>query len=177
MGQALRKNQKQQSDGVEGPTVQRMAQAGEDFSIGGDERSGRRYVMRDIPLDRALRRGILSGAEHSALQKYRHHWYHAGQAPTIGSIDLNRIFSGEPGSIAGMPKTESQVFHRQRWREAQNELGERLSVIADHLACREETLEQCGSRLGWRSKPQAIAGASVLLQEAGYRLSKLWGIG
>ena len=61
-----------------------------------------------------------------ALQKYRHHWYHAGQASPIGSSDFNRIFSSEPGTRNGMPMSESQVFHGQRWREARKALGEEI---------------------------------------------------
>lgn len=159
------------------PTRERLAKSNDAFSMGGDERTGKRYVMQDSPLDRAFRKGIISGAEHSALQKYRHHWYHAGQAPTVGSVDLNRIFSAEPGGVAGMPKTEGQVFHRQRWREAQACLGMRSSAIVDKLVCREEGLELCGQALGFQNKPQAISAASVVLSDAGYRLAKLWGIG
>jgi len=164
-----------QADGF--PTRERLAKSDDAFSVGGDDRTGRRYVMQDSPLDRAFRKGIISGSEHSALQKYRHHWYHAGQAPTIGSVDLNRIFSAEPGGVAGMPKTEGQIFHRQRWREAQECLGLRSSAIVDKLVCREETLELCGQALGFENKPQAISAASVVLSDAGYRLARLWGIG
>lgn len=162
---------------VIGPTMERLAKAEGHFTVGDDKQGIRKHHMRDNPLDRALKKGLLSGAEHSALQKYRHHWFHAGQAPHIGSVDLNRIFSAEPGSVAGMPKTESQVFHRQRWREAQHLLGLRASAVVDMFACQEQTLEHCGQSLGWASKPQSIAGASEIVKDAGYRLAKLWGIG
>src|SRR6476620_4371710 len=148
-----------------------------DVTIRWDGRGIKTYIMRDSPLDRAHKKGIISGAEHSALQKYRHHWYHAGQAPTISSLDLDRIFSGGDGGPAGMPKSEGQVFHRQRWREAQQCLGMRSSAIVDRFVCREENLELCGQLIGWANKPQAIAGAAELVKDAGYRLAKLWGIG
>ena len=160
-----------------GPTVERMLRAGESYTVGDDKQGAKKYTMRDAPLDRALAKGIISGAEHSALQKYRHHWYHAGQAPTIGSIDLNRIFSGGDGGPAGMPKSEGQVFHRQRWREAQSCLGIRSTAIVDKFVCGEQNLEVCGQILGWNSKPQAIAGAAEIVRDAGYRLARLWGIG
>lgn len=161
-----------------GPTAERLKAAGDDFVKGGEERGGNpTYAMRDTPLDRAHKKKIISGAEHSALQKYRHHWFHAGQAPTIGSIDLNRIFAGGDSGPAGMPRSEGQVFHRQRWREAQSCLGLRSAAVVDRFVCSEENLEQCGQMLGWTSKPQAIAGASEIIRDAGYRLAKLWGIG
>lgn len=159
------------------PTSERLALAGIDLVIGGDERTGRRYVMQDNPLDRAFKKGVLSGSGHSALQKYRHHWYHAGHAPTISSVDLDRIYSAEPCGPAGMPRSEGQVFHRQRWREARGELGDKSCGLVDNLVCGELSLELCGYAMGWKSKPQAIAAATAVLQDSGYRLSKLWGIG
>lgn len=159
------------------PTPERLRMAGTDFALGGEDRGIKTYTMKDIPLDRAHKKGIISGAEHSALQKYRHHWYHAGQAPTVRSLDLDRIFSGGEGAPAGMPKSEGQLFHRQRWREAQQCLGPRSSAIVDRFVCQEENLEVCGQAIGWNSKPQAIAGAAELVKDAGYRLAKLWGVG
>lgn len=166
------------ADGI--PTPERIRIAGEDgVVIGGEKegRSARRYVMRDSPLDRALNRRVITGAEHSALQKYRHHWYHGGQAPHVGSVDLNRIFSSEGGNVAGMPASEAQVFHRQRWREAREMLGHRSSIVIDNFVCSENSLEICGYSIGWNSKPQAIAVATEIVKDAAYRLAKLWGIG
>lgn len=160
-----------------GPTVERMQKAEGGFTLGDDKQGGKKYTMRDTPLDRAFAKKIITGAEHSALQKYRHHWYHAGQAPAVSSLDLNRIFAGGDSGPAGMPKSEGQAFHRQRWREAQAALGMRSSVVVDRFVCSEENLENCGYALGWNSKPQAIAGATEILRDAGYRLARLWGIG
>jgi len=159
------------------PTKERLRMAGNDFALGGEDRGIKTYTMRDSPLDRAHKKGIISGAEHSALQKFRHHWYHSGQAPAISSLDLDRVFSGEPGGVHGMPKSEGQVFHRQRWKEAQEKLGARSTPVVEMFVCHEGNLEICGQMLGWNSKPQAIAGAAELVKDAGYRLAKLWGIG
>lgn len=159
------------------PTAERIVKSNGDFTLGGEDRGIKTYIMRDSPLDRAHKKGIISGAEHSALQKYRHHWYHAGQAPTISSLDLDRIFSGGEFGPAGMPKSEGQVFHRQRWREAQQCLGLRSAPVVELFVCEERNLEYCGQSIGWSSKPQAIAGAAELVKDAGYRLAKLWGIG
>lgn len=168
----------QQGESPDGrPTVSRLARAGENYAIGGDDRTGKRYVMQDAPLDRALRKRIISGAEHSALQKYRHHWYHAGQAPHVGSIDLNRVFSSEGGNVAGMPTSERQVFHRQRWREAQAALGHRPLIVVDNVVCHENSLEVSGYAVGYGAQASAIRGAGRMLSEAGHVLARLWGIG
>lgn len=159
------------------PTSERLSKSEGHFTLGGDERTGRRYMMHDTPLDRALRKGMISGAQHSALKKYRHHWFHAGAAPHFGSVDLNRIFAPTTGGTHGLAITENQCFHAQRREEAVKELGPRLALLVGKLVCEESPLDVCGASLGWKSKPQAIAAATEMLQEAGARLSRLWRIG
>ena len=92
------------------PTTERLMVAGVDLVIGGDERSGRRYVMQDNPLDRAFKKGVISGAGHSVPQPDRHHRYHAGQASPIGSSDFNRIFSAGAAPRTRNEMSESQVL-------------------------------------------------------------------
>jgi hypothetical protein len=80
-------------------------------------------TMRDTPIERALARGIVSPAQYTAAIKYRHHWYHAGLASPLASVELDRIFAPDLTSYSGMPRTEAQVFHRQRYREAVQHIG------------------------------------------------------
>src|SRR5262245_39378174 len=96
------------------PTRERLRRAGPDVARG---HTGQ-ITMRDSPLERAFARNALTPEQYSAGQKYRHHWYHAGLADRLESIDLNRVFAIDLGAYAGMAKTESQLFHRQRYREA-----------------------------------------------------------
>jgi hypothetical protein len=91
-----------------------LRRAGPDVARG---HSGQ-ITMRDSPLERALARNALTPEQYSAGQKYRHHWYHAGLADRLESIDLNRVFAIDVGAYSGMAKTENQLFHRQRYREA-----------------------------------------------------------
>ena len=69
------------------PTPERLRRAGPDVARG---HTGQ-ITMRDSPLERALARNALTPEQYSAGQKYRHHWYHAGLADRLESIDLNRI--------------------------------------------------------------------------------------
>jgi hypothetical protein len=119
------------------------------------------------------RRGI--GSWHH--QKYRHHWYHAGLADRLESIDLNRIFAIDLGAYSGMAKTESQLFHRQRYREAAQAVGKIGSHVLEWAVCREIALEQVGQTLGWSGRPQAYAAAVERMKTALDELCKLWGIG
>lgn len=159
------------------PTAERLAKAGIDLTIGGDERTGRRYVMRDNPLDRALRKKMISGVQHSALHKYRHHWYHGGLSPILSSVDLNRIFSAEPGGMSGMAKSEGQVFHRKRWREANDALSYKSGIVVSKIVCEEESLDTAGAAIGFASKDKAITEAAKELRKAADILSELWRIG
>lgn len=160
-----------------GPTPERLAKAGEDIAQVFDN-DGRKIIsMRDAPLDRMLSRHAIDPVEYTALQRFKHHWHHAGLTPGVGSVDPNRVFSSDPTNFSGMAKSERQAHHRQQWREACEILGHRSRIIVDNVVCAENSLEVAGYAIGWQSKPQAIAAASEILRDAGYRLAKLWGIG
>ena len=161
----------------EGPTAERLAKSGGHFTVGDNQQGGKIHTMRDRPLDRMFARDAISGAEYAALQKYHHHWHHAGLEMGMGSVDLNRVFASDPGAFSGMAKTEAQAHHRKQWRDARALLGHRVGIVVDNVVCAGNSLEVAGFGVGWRSKPQAIAAATEMLRDGGYRLAKLWGIG
>jgi len=160
-----------------GPTAERLAKAEGFFVVGDDKRGGKVHTMRDDPLARMFARHAISGPEYSALQKYHHHWHHAGLEGGVGTVDLNRIFSSDPGSMSGMSKTEAQYHHRKQWRDARALMGLRVGIVVDNVVCAGHSLELAGFSIGWTNKPQAIAAATEMLRDGGHRLAKLWGIG
>ncbi|MCK1520210.1 hypothetical protein [Bradyrhizobium sp. 17] len=160
-----------------GPTRERLAKADGFFTVGDDQQGGKVHTMRDDPVGRMFARKVITGAEYSALQKYHMHWHRAGLEMGVGTVDLNRIFSNDPGSMSGMAKTEAQAHHRKQWRDARGLLGHRTGIVVDSVVCAGNTLQDAGSAIGWANKPQAIAAATEAVRDAGYRLAKLWGIG
>jgi len=131
-----------------GPTLERLAAAGHNFTVGGDERTGTRvYHFHDSPLDRLYSRlkqadksregfaAVMS--EWTALRKYRHHWYFAGLDPSPRTVDLNRIFCPDATNMSGMAKTEQQSFHRQMYRKAAEIIGHKSSILIDNFVCYE----------------------------------------
>jgi Domain of unknown function (DUF6456) len=155
------------------PTPERMRRAGGDVERG---HTGQ-ITMRDSPLERALRRNIITPEQYSAGQKYRHHWYHAGLSDPLQSLDLSRVFATDAGAFSGMPKSENQLFHRQRYREAVRAVGKIGSHVLDWAVCREIELAQVGASLGWSSRAQAYAAAVERMKAALDELCRLWGIG
>jgi hypothetical protein len=149
------------------PTPERLRRAGPDVARGHTGQITKRAFARDA----------LTPEQYSAGQKYRHHWYHAGLADPLESIDLNRIVAIDLGAYSGMAKTESQLFHRQRYREAAQAVGKIGSHVLEWAVCREIALEQVGQTLGWSSRPQAYAAAVERMKMALDELCKLWGIG
>jgi hypothetical protein len=147
------------------------------YTVGDDKQGGKIHTMRDQPLDRMFARQAITGAEYAALQKYHHHWHHAGLEMSLVSADLNRVFASDPGSLSGMAKTEAQAHHRKQWRDARASLGLRTGIVVDNVVCAGHSLEVAGFSIGWSNKPQAIAAATEAIRDAGYRLAKLWGIG
>src|SRR5262245_7723083 len=98
-------------------------------------------------------------------------------ASPYSTVELNRIFASDLTNFSGMAKTEAQVFHRQRYREAVQHIGMIGAAVVEQVACQEISLEQAGYKLGWGSKPQAIAAATERMKAALDRLVELWGVG
>ncbi|MDR3468824.1 MAG: hypothetical protein P4M07_23080 [Xanthobacteraceae bacterium] len=159
------------------PTQERLRHAEGAVEIGDDGQGARVYTLRDAPIERMQSRGALEPKEYSALMKFKAHWVQAGLSPSIGSIDLARVFASDPGNYSGMAKTERQVFHRQRYREAVQHIGLRAALVVERVVCAEQTLEMAGFALNWKTPAQARAAATELLRDAGERLAALWGIG
>ena len=154
------------------PTPERIRRAGADFERGDTGR----ITMRDSPLERARARELITHQQYAVGQKYRHHWYYAGLADQLQSIDVERIFAADRTYCFGMPKTEAQLFHRQRYREATQAVGKIGSHVLDWVVCREAPFDQIGYTLGWGSRPQAYAAAVERMKTALDELSKLWGL-
>jgi hypothetical protein len=154
------------------PTPERIRRAGGDIERGDTGQ----VTMRDNPLERAKARDVITPAQHSAAQKYRHHWYHAGLADQVASADLNRVFAPDLGAFSGMAKSEPQAFHRQRYREAVQAIGKIGSHVLDWAVCRDIALEQIGYSLGWSGRAQAYAAAVERMKTALDELCRLWGI-
>jgi hypothetical protein len=170
----------------EGPTAERIAKAQGSLTIGDDKQGTRIYHFHDSTLDRLysrLARQAKSRAteeavrqEYIALQRYRHHWHHGGMQTPMGSVDLERIFASDPGSMSHMAKTERQAHHRQQYRNAVKELGWKPHIVVDNIVCAETSLQIAGFAIGYNSPHRAREGAEKILRESARKLAKLWGI-
>lgn len=155
-----------------GATPERIRKAGDDHEAGHD---GTRR-MRDCPLDRALRKEMIDQKQYEAGVKFRHHWYHSGVAPVIGSLDLNKVFSRDVFAFGPMAKSEAQYFHRQQYRAACKRVGLRTELVLSDVICREIALSAVGAKLGFKNEPQSIAAATVLFQSGLDQLADLWSL-
>jgi hypothetical protein len=163
-----------------GPTPERLRHAGAtkshpgDFEIGGNRRDGHRYKMTDSPLAKALARQIISGEEYTGLKVYALHWFAAGLAGHLNSIDLNRVLAFDPTNMTGLARSEAQADHRQAYYLAREQIGRRPAFVADSVACHDIDLTEVGRRLGFRSAYRGRVAALDILRDAGGRLSELW---
>jgi Zn/Cd-binding protein ZinT len=162
---------------IEGPNKFRLRHAAGAFEVGDDRQGSRVYTMVDTPLARAHARGLINDAQYRALAKFKHHWTCAGLEPSFGSVDLDRVFRSDAAGYSGMAKTEAQVFHRQRYREAVTAVGLVASRVIEAVVCEEKKLEDAGSSiLGWKHPLQARAAAVEKLRDGGDRLAREWGL-
>lgn len=178
-----------------GPTAERLARADNHFHVGDDKQGGKIFQLCDNPMDRLYSRLTRSASSHeentlrreyAALLEYRRAWHSAGLEPSVGSVDLNRIFASDASNMSGMAKTERQYYHRQKYREARSIIGHRHGIILDNVVCCEWSLEIAGYSVGYgsyRGKDRKSYGspyrareeATKLLREAAIRLAVHWG--
>jgi hypothetical protein len=186
------KMDKEQFD-VRGPTEERMRSGA--FDVGDDKQGTRVYRFCDDPMSRLysrLSRAANTHQEHSlrreyaALLKYRNHWHQAGLEPSMGSVDLNRIFASDASNMSGMAKTERQSQHRIMWRQARDLIGHRPGIVIDNVVCAENNLDIAGYSVGYGSYKvgkktysspyRAREEATKLLREAAVKLADHWGM-
>lgn len=161
-------------DGI--PTPERLAKAQGHFVVGDDQQGTRIMTMRDNPLEKLLLKRVLSSTEYAALQKYHHHFFHAGLGSCVGSMDLNRVFASDPGSHSGMAKTEAQAFHRGKYRDARELLGHKTSIVVDNVVCNGTSPEVAGYAIGYASPSRAREAAEKHIKRAGDLLERHWGL-
>jgi hypothetical protein len=136
-----------------------------------------RMIRNPSPLDRLHGRRAIGDKEYSALKRYYHHWHCAGLQSAVGSVDLNRVFASDPGSMSGMAKSEKQFYHRQQYRTARCLIGHRPGIVVDNVVCFEWSLEIGGYGIGYTSPNRARQAAIEISRDAGYRLAAFWGMG
>lgn len=158
------------------PTSERLRQSRGDFEIAESRGSSGTMTMRDCPLERIWGRNQLRPEEYQAAIKFRHHWFHSGMAGQISSLNLDGVFARDFSTMGFMAKTEQQAFHRQKFREACDKMGQRPSTAVINVVCEEKHLEGVGKKFGYNNEPQARACALTLVQDGLYRLAKLWGM-
>jgi hypothetical protein len=161
-------------DDTAGPTAERLERAGEFFSVVGRARSNRKIQMLDDALGRALVRRKISPEEYSGLRKYALHWLAGGLQGHLGSVDLNRIWSFDPGAMSGLCKTEAQANHRRLYYAARAAIGSRPAIVADSIACHDHNLTTVAGMLGFVSQSRGRLRVAEILADAGYRLCKFW---
>lgn len=159
-----------------GPTIERKRHSEGFYEVGGVERVNQKYTMQDSPLERLRARNAIGGMEYAALRRYNHHWYYGGLLASLGSIDLDRVFASDPGSMSGMAKSEGQAHHRGEYRRAREVIGHRPGIIVDNVVCAEWSLQIAGHSIGYSSPYRARAAATEILRDAGYRLAQFWGM-
>lgn len=157
------------------PTVERILKSRGDYDVGDDQQGARVYTFRDSPLDRLRASGTLSEDQYQSLMQFRRHWYVAGMAGHVSSIDPNRVSAPETAGYALMPRGEAAAAAREIYRKSVHELGLKRSAIVEAIVGREMPLYAAGARPGV-SERTASKDARIALQESADILARLYGI-
>jgi len=153
-----------------GPTAERLAKAGQFFTVAGRSRSSRKITMLDDALGRAWVRQIISAGEYSALRRYALHWVAGGLQGPMGSVDLNRIYAFDPSGMSGLARSEAQLDHKRTYYAAQEAIGFNPAYVATQVACFGRGLQETGLTMGMKSPYRAREKAREYLVDAGSRL-------
>ncbi|MDB5607807.1 MAG: hypothetical protein JWP25_4707 [Bradyrhizobium sp.] len=166
---------------VRGPTPERLSKAGDAFVVGGEDRGVKIYYFADSPVQRLYARLRLRAGqretedltkEYVALQKYRHHWYHAGLEAPLPSVDLNRVFASDPSNMVGMAKSERQADHRSKYRAAVEKVGHKPHILLENFVCYEHPLNVACHTIGY-----SMFRARRMVRDTAAELAQFWGIG
>jgi hypothetical protein len=172
-------------------TPERQAKAGEPLNTLKTTEGARRIETQELsdwPLERLYRAGAFRGRSgdaetdkriaylrNEAGQQLYAHWYHGRLFP-LGSRDYRKPYSGGSDNFAIMPQTERQVFHRNRWREADACLGsDRTARVTRAIVLDEKEPVAVGRIItGRNDAAQARAIAIEMLIDGLDRLRVLW---
>jgi hypothetical protein len=158
------------------PTPERVARAGSAFEIGGDNRTGKVIRIMDSPLDSMLRRHWIGGAEYAALDKLRHHWWHANLSGAPRSADINRSWATDMFGFSHMPKSEREAHHRSQFRKAMAKFSHLRGIVVQNALFSELPLHLCVPVIGRASAFRCRERAKVELIGAADQLRTLWGL-
>src|SRR5215470_17242188 len=98
------------AEDTRGATPERLRHA-QGFVERGNPGRGRGGIvtMRDAPIERALARKTISQSQYTAAVKYRHHWYRAGLASPLSSVELNRIFATDMANYSDLSRLREWI--------------------------------------------------------------------
>lgn len=146
-----------------------------------DERGPTRERARKLcpsPISAALEAEKITRDQALAAEKYYKHWHQSGMVASLPSIDLDRVFGGEGFQV--MPKTETQAFHRDRYRKARAEIEEKCGDVSrwvlEQIVCHERGFTEIGAIFGHKNRTRAAQVAFDLLKPPLNILVKEWGI-
>lgn len=158
------------------PTPERMARAGSAFETGGNERGGKVIRIMDSPLDGMLRKEWIGGAEYAALDKLRHHWWHANLSGSPRSADINRSWATDLFGFSHMAKTEVEFHHRTQFRKAMKLFSHLRGIVVTNALFSELPLHLCVPTIGRSSAFRCRERAKMELRGAADQLRRFWGL-
>ena len=109
------------ADDTRGATPERMKHA-QGFVERGNLGRGRTGIvtMRDSPIERARARNVISQAQYTAAVKYRHHWYRAGLASPLSSVELRpRMGTSCQSDCSFRPRALGRLS-KNSWKETES---------------------------------------------------------
>jgi len=160
-----------------GPTSERLRRT--DFDVGDTGT----ITVRQSPVDRAVKRGLLNDQQGRAAEKLYTHWYEAGMAGTIGCADPLKIF-GTDHDFTKLCATEKGENHWKAYCRALKAVRENMDAagmgmdavrLLDLVVCRETPFAEA-AQMVWGAGRKAENRATILVRGALRVLVLEWGL-
>ncbi len=170
-----------------GITKERFERAKDHIEIGGDDRTGKVYHLRDSVLTRIYKRLKANakdanqlaetGVQERALERYLASFVEGGLNGSMPSVNLgNSCVQGGAGRDHAA-KTDWAVDARNDFAKANAKLTQNQMDVLRIIVLCDGSTEEAGRHLGKTGRVRAIQSAVQHLRDAGNSLAKLWGMG
>ena len=119
---------------------------------------------------------MIDSAEYAALDKLRHHWWHANLSGSPRSADWNRSWATDVFGFSHMPKSENEAHHRSQYRKAMKLFEHVRGIVVTNALFSELPLHLCVPRIGASSDYRNREAAKKELKGAADQLRRHWGL-
>lgn len=136
------------------PTPERLRHANDNYlRVDGVVR------VTDTPIDRMLKRGEITPAQHAAGEAYRSEWQAAGLSP-LGAVDYGRV---QVDGKTPISTSDFRMMARDRFNRSNRAMSTAEKAVVNSIVLHEQTLFTAGRMAGETTRAAPSVARALLL--------------